>query len=271
MNYQSVIYNHREKFQTALTAKNYSEQTIRTYSSVLTKFLNDYPSPSKVPTDDIISFIASQKSTAYKKQAYGALQNFYKHVMKQPRKFGFIPFPKLEDRLRRIPTHEQILRMIAVARNTKHALILRLLYATGIRISELVGLQWQDVSRKPTIHVQGKGKRDRVLTLSQTTYEALRAYCKEYKLNCSTKSTDYVLGTEKPYSKTSVEVIVRKAARKAGIKIKVTPHLLRHACFQRLYDTGVPLEKIQVIAGHKSFATTRIYARLNPEKVTPHI
>lgn len=256
----------KESFENVMTAKNWTGQTKKTYRSVLNKFLSRYPNPKKLATDELIAYIASQGSRALMAQTYGVLNNLYKYVLKQPRKFGFIPFPKPEIKLNIEIPHEEVLERINSPENTKHRLILNMLYGTGLRVSELVKLKWNNISRTGkennplSILVNGKGNVQRRVPISQGLNNLLIQYCKEYKLNCN-NSDDFIFG--EGYSARSAQLICLKYCG-------VSPHKLRHLCAQWLVDNGAELETVRQLLGHRSLATVQIYARTRQDKiVTP--
>jgi len=161
--------------------------------------------------------------------------------------------------------------MIQKTQNVKHKLIISLLFATGMRLQEILNLRWCDIKRESgknplSVHIRGNGRKDRVLPLSETMYKQLMDYCSIYELDCNTKKQHYILGNEKPYSAKSVSMVVDQAAKRVGLE-KVSPHKLRHSCFVHLRDKEMDIETIRQLAGHSSAESTLIYARLNPQKV----
>ena len=164
-----------------------------------------------------------------------------------------------------ILSEEEVARLIESASTSYHRVILMTLYGTGLRREELCRLKVTDVdSQRMVIHVrQGKGNKDRDVTLSPRLLEVLRAYWKWRKpktylfpshLPLTARTTDH--------SKT-VWYAVREAARRAGIKKKVSPHMLRHSWATHLLERGTDLKTIQVLLGHVDLESTTIYLHLS--------
>ncbi len=143
--------------------------------------------------------------------------------------------------------------------------LLELFYLTGIRLSEMAGLQIRDISKDfSRILVHGKGKKERLVPLVGTARECLSLHLSE--------TGEAPEGSEGPVFRTSpggsalsvhqVGRIVRKASRKAGLGGRVTPHAIRHSCATHLLDRGMDLRKIQGLLGHESLGTTQQYTHV---------
>lgn len=254
-----------ERYETMMKVKNWTPDTRKVYLSMLKKFLREFNGNiHRATTDQITAYIASMPSRASMAQMYGTLKNLYTFVLKQPRKFGFIPFPKPEHSLPEIIEHETLLQSIESCPNAKHRLLLMVLYGTGIRLFELCKLKWSDIHRGKCLilRVKGKGNVVREVPLSERINKLLVEYCHEYKLRCG-NSNDYIFGGKKPYSKRSAHNVVRKY-------LDTNPQNLRHCYAQWLVDNGTELETIRQLLGHRQLSTVQIYARVKKENiVTP--
>ena len=151
------------------------------------------------------------------------------------------------------------------ANNIKHQCILTLLYSAGLRRSEVIALRISDIdSERMVINIRdGKGNKDRVTLLSYTTLDLLRAY---YRLHKPQKYLFEGMGGGK-YSPTSIAQLLKKAAKKAGIKKNVTPHMLRHSFATHLLEQGTDLRYILALLGHKSTRTTEIYTHVSTRAI----
>ena len=133
-----------------------------------------------------------------------------------------------------------------------------MLYYAGLRLSEVRNLRWQDIDfERKLIHVkQAKREKERVVFL----HERLKELLKEYGI----KQSGFVLISERGnrYCERTIQQIVKNAARKAGIKKKVTPHTLRHSFATHLLEAGADIRYIQQLLGHKSLRTTQIYTHV---------
>ena len=164
-----------------------------------------------------------------------------------------------------ILSEEEVARLIESASTSYHRVILMTLYGTGLRREELCRLKVTDVdSQRMVIHVrQGKGNRDRDVPLSPRLLEVLRAYWKWRKPKTYLFPSYYVSRQEKPITSHTVWNAVSVAARRAGIRKKVSPHLLRHSWATHLLERGTDLKTIQVLLGHVDLEATTIYLHLS--------
>jgi len=268
-----ISENESAMFIEFMRVKGFTPDTQRNYISNLRKFEREFKGNYKRATiDELVKYIAAIDSRATAGQMYGVLKLFYNNVLKQKKKFPFIPFPEREQRLPHLPAYAKVFEAIEKTENTKHNLILSVLFGTGIRLSEIIGLRWKDIRREQSdlnpisLHVSGKGKKDRIVPLSKANYDKLIAYCKEYNLGCETNKEHFIFANDKPYSKRSVANVVAEAGDRVGIKLH--PHLLRHLSFSYLREQGIDLADIQQLAGHSSSSTTMQYARFVPKKIT---
>ena len=155
---------------------------------------------------------------------------------------------------------EDVLNLVEQTNNIKHRCIVELLYGSGLRRNELINLKIEDIdSKRMLVRVkQAKGNKDRITLLSQNALRDLRCYYKTWK------PKEYLFEGQKggKYSGQSVVKVVKAAASQAGIRIPVTPHMLRHSFATHLLEAGVDLRQIQVLLGHQSSKTTEIYAHV---------
>jgi site-specific recombinase XerD len=155
---------------------------------------------------------------------------------------------------------EEITSMIKVTANLKHKLIIMLGYSSGLRLNEIISVRLSDIDRgRMQLRVkQSKGRKDRYTILSEKILPILDAYLDEY-------APDDLIFTGvggKAYSDKSVQEVVKKAAKNAGINKDVTPKTLRHSFATHLLENGVDLRYIQELLGHSSSKTTEIYTHI---------
>ena len=231
--------------------RKYSYRTGRSYLLIVKKFLNS----GKSPREFLLSY--SDKSRSTMRSVYFALKFFYENVLNE--KFEEkLPVARKENKLPVVLSREEIKRMIDVTKNTKHRLVLMFLYYAGLRLSELIHLKWQDIDlNRDIIHVKmAKGEKHRVTFLHPKLKEALGEY--------GIKNYGFVLKSDrgKKYCPKTIQEIVRKASKKAGVNKRVTPHALRHSFATHLLESGVDIRYIQQLLGHKSLRTTQIYTHV---------
>jgi integrase/recombinase XerD len=184
-----------------------------------------------------------------------------------------LQLPKQPHRLpRNVLTKSEARRLIETTPTTKphdvrDRTILEVLYATGIRRAELLGLTIYDADlQTATLRVDGKGNRTRIVPLTQSAIAALKLYLEEaravfaheagqVRLFVSTRSGG-------PLDDDDIVRIVRKAAIRAGIKKHVTPHTLRHTCATHLLKGRADIRQIQKLLGHRRLSSTEVYTRV---------
>jgi site-specific recombinase XerD len=250
-----------------LRLKNYAESSIENYVSQIRVFLNRFEKqatkPSEINESQIKQWLLESNSINGRRHRLSALKLFYRLTIKQPMKLKYVEYPRPEKKLPIVLSSDEIQSMFNVCQNLKHRVILALLYGTGMRVGELINLQWSHIDRKRmVIHIiAGKGAKDRQVQLSQSLIELLEKYFKEYKCK------PYVLSGQfsEKYSEKSVNEVLKQLSNKAGIKKHVHAHLMRHSAFTNLLEFGVDISIIQKIAGHSSSKTTEIYTHVSTQ------
>ncbi|UKN00183.1 site-specific integrase [Paracrocinitomix mangrovi] len=256
-----------ENYLSKLEFKRYSVNTARTYISCFEKFINHFSERKliEINENDIQEYLNMMArkgvSTSQLNQILNAVKFYYEVVEEMPNRFYSIERPFKEDKLPKVLSELEVQRIIAATTNIKHKCVLSLLYGSGLRRQELLKLKINDIdSERLMIKInQGKGQKDRYTIIGINTLEELRTYYKEYK-----PKVFLFEGTHpgSPYSAATIGKILIKAAKKAGIHKKVTPHMLRHSFATHLLENGTDLRYIQTLLGHNSSKTTEIYTRV---------
>jgi len=254
------IPKHLELYRRELVLKNYSENTIKNYVSQVDLFLRYYnkafTEPSKINEASIKDWLLQFKTRNSMCHSISALKLFYKLVIKQPMKFKYIEYPRSEKKLPKIIEKEFLLEQLDKIINSKHKALLTLTYSTGMRVSEVINLLISDIDSKRMIITirQSKGRKDRIVPLSQKVLELLRVYFMEYK------PKEYLFNGQfsNQYSETSCNQLVKKYIGK-----EYHMHLLRHSNATALLEAGTDLRYIQKHLGHSSSKTTEIYCHVS--------
>jgi integrase/recombinase XerD len=163
----------------------------------------------------------------------------------------------------RILPESEVHRMIALETDTRNRLLLRLLYAGGLRVSELCGLRWRDVQSSGDagqVTLFGKGGKTRTVLLTASTWRELEAA----RGDAGADEPVFVSQKGGPLSAVQAWRIVRAAARRAGIEGDVSPHWLRHAHASHALDRGAPIHLVQATLGHADLRTTSKYTHARP-------
>ena len=254
------ISEHVGNFIQEMKRRNYAQNTIDNYVSCLNLFfgksIKDHP--KNINETDIKNFLGTFKEVNTQRNYHSAIKKFYDVCLGQKEKFKYIPYAKKNEKLPIVLSVEEIQKMFSVCENTKHKLILALLYPCGLRVSELINLKWEHIDRSRMIIniIQAKGNKDRQVMLTQSLIPLLEKYWKEYK------SKVYILNgwkNELQYTDRSVGQVVKQLASKAGLNKRVYTHLLRHCAFTHMVEGGCDINLIQRIAGHSNVKTTNIY------------
>lgn len=258
-----------EKYSTDISLKYASKNTKENYTSCVSVFLNrfnNYREPKEIPTDEIKTWLLEAKTINTRKHRLCALNSFYKITVGMPCKIKKIPYPKPEKKLPIVLSQDEIQKMFDVCENVKHKVILSILYACGLRVSELINLKWSHIDRSRMIIniIAGKGNKDRQVMLPDTLIPLLEKYYREYL------PKEYVLNgqTSLKYSDRSVLQVVKQLADKAGINKRVYTHLLRHCSFTHLCEAGTDINIIQKLAGHNNVKTTMMYTHISDSLIS---
>lgn len=254
--------------------RNYSERTIETYVSMLAGLCKHYDlSPDKINTNQVKDYLQyrieeHQVSTATVNQMIGSWKILRRDVLGVTDDPIVLKRPRNVYKLPVILSRQEMISILQVNANVKHHTLLCLLYATGLRCSELLALRFADIdSARMVITVRnGKGNKDRQVFIKQDLLDLLRKYYIQYKPEI------YLFEGRKPgkpYSETSLGVVVKNSAKKAGINKVISPHTFRHCFATHLIEAGVNLKVVQDLMGHSCIKTTLTYLKLvNIENVS---
>ncbi len=188
-------------------------------------------------------------------------------VVVPPKKWSRLPAVLGDEHVRRIlsaPSDEQD------AHALRDRAILTLLYATGMRASELAGLNVRDVNfNLGIVRVMGKGGKERIVPAAEAALDAVRQYIQTDRASATADATGRLLlsRTGKPLAREDVYRTVRKYVRRAAVRGKVTPHTLRHAFATHLLAHGANLRSVQEMLGHADISTTQIYTHVDAERL----
>ena len=255
-----------------LQRRNYSAITTRNYLRVVTEFAKCFgKSPDKLGPNELRTYQAyllteCKLTPGTVVNRVAALRFFFVKTLKRHQFREFLPYPHDRRRLPTVLSREEVARLIDAAGTLFRRTLLMTLYATGMRRSELARLKVSDIDSQRMIIrvVEGKGGKDRDLPLSPSLLETLREYWRWRKPKTYLfPSRDPRRGPEQPISDKTVWIACSEAARRAGIRKRVTPHTLRHSWATHLLEAGTDLRTIQVLLGHGDLETTAQYLHLS--------
>ena len=252
-----------------LKQKRYSESTIRSYIAYFKDFIFHFGDADLdlITQEQINNYILdlvenTQISASQQNQRINAIKFYYEKVKSGERRSFSIERPRKSKLLPKVLSKEEIQKIILSCNNIKHKCILSLVYSAGLRRSELINLKLTDIhSDRGLVRIESaKGQKDRYSLLSSSLLKLLRAYYMRYR-------PQYWLfegqSPGQPYSDSNIGKILKEASLRAGIRNRVTPHMLRHSFATHLLEQGTDLRYIQELLGHGSSKTTEIYTHVS--------
>src|SRR6201997_826169 len=256
-----------------LERRNYSERTIRYYLRFVERFAQHFgKSPDKLGPEHLRTYHAYLFNQ--RKLSPGSVENhvtalrflfvrtLHRHEFRQ-----FLPFPRVRIKLPNILSGEEVARWIDASSGLFQRTLLMVLYGTGMRRAEIARLKITDIdSQRMVIHVvNGKGGKDRDLPLSPLLLETLRAHWRWLKPQTYLFPSRLHRNCEQPISDKIVWRACTEAPKRAGIRKKVTPHLVRHSWATHLLEAGTDLRTIQLLLGHEDLEVTARYLHLSQQ------
>jgi integrase/recombinase XerD len=251
--------NYYEICNQKLKYLNYSDRSIKSYLFYINQFLESTSiPPTRLTSNNFQSYLDTYNftSVSQQNQVINAIRFLYKFGL--DKRYNKVSFkrPKSEKKLPQVINGEYIKEQLSKITNLKHKTILSLTYSVGLRVSEVINLKIEDIdSKRMIIHIKNaKGRKDRVVPLSQKILELLREYFKEYR------PKEYLFNGQNSlqYSSGSCNQIVKKYL---GEKYHI--HQLRHSCATNLLENGTDIRLIQKILGHSNVKTTEIYTHVS--------
>ena len=248
-----------------LKLRGYSPETVKAYLKYNKNFILFCKKDASIVTiDDVKAYLAhliSDKGFSARSVnlARSALLFYYNDVLGKG--FVNIKTPKIARNLPTVLTKEEVKAMIKNTSSKKSRLMIEMLYASGIRVSELVNMKVDqlELGKKMAWVRGGKGAKDRLVILSEKLVKRLEKYLEGH-------SSEYLFpGRQDALSTRNVQQIVCATAKRAGIRKKVTPHTLRHSFATHLLEAGTDIRIIQDLLGHADLSTTQIYTHVSDE------
>ena len=254
-----------------LERRNYSEGTIRNYLRFVERFAQHFgKSPDKLGPEHLRSYQAyllkeRKLCPGSVEHHVAALRFFYLRTLHRPEFRQFLPYPKVPRKLPNILSREEVARLIEASSSLFQRALLMVLYGTGMRRAEVARLKIAHIdSQRMVIHVvDGKGHKDRDLPLSPALLETLRAYWRWLKPRTYLFPSRLHRDGERPISDKVIWLACSNAARKAGIRKRSNPHLIRHSWATHLLEAGTDLRTIQLLLGHEDLEVTARYLHLS--------
>lgn len=269
----SSIFTQLSRTKEILDLRRYSDSTKKTYLSFLKDFFYRFEGddPDSLTDEHVHKYLLEKVdkgvSSSTQNQAVNAIKFYYEKVLGQEKRYYYLQRPKREKRLPTILSQPDVAKVLENTANLKHRALLSLIYACGLRIGEALNLELRDINSKDSvIHIrQAKGKKDRIVPLSDKLLQLLRTYYRKFKPEKYLFEGQKGKGTR--YSAKSAQQVLQRSLRKACVQKRVTLHTLRHSYDTHLLVAGTNLRMIQKLLGHNSSKTTEIYTHITDVQI----
>ena len=264
-----------------------ADNTVQAYSRDLTRFFDFLEkqelTPLEVSKDQITeytSIIGRRLSSRSVARNISAVRSFFRFLVSEGRikssPTRLVETPRVSMRLPGVLSQadvEHLLSQPDVSRpiGQRDMAMLEILYATGLRVSELVNLKTQDLNLEAGyVRTLGKGSKERVIPMGEKAVAAVKEYLSGARIRL-TKGTNspylFLTFRGRPMTRQGFWKIIKKYGRQALIKKKLTPHSIRHSFASHLLDAGADLRSVQVMLGHADISTTQIYTHVTRERL----
>ncbi len=268
--------------------KGLASNSICAYSADLKKYakylkkrgLNDLGSIARKDIIDFLFFMRKKILPVSIARILSAIKSFHKFLLREKitshDPSELIETPKLEKKIPDFLTTDEVTRILRAPnlkklQGIRERAILELLYATGLRVSELVGLRSSDINLDVGfIKCKGKGSKERIVPIGKIAGHFLKKYFEEARnklLGKKVSSYIFLAQGGRALSRQSVWKMINKMVSKSHIKKQVSPHTLRHSFATHLLEGGANLRSVQEMLGHASITTTQIYTHINQSRL----
>lgn len=264
-----------------------SDNTVQAYSRDLSRFFHFLETKSLTPLEvqqahiaDYLIMLGHEISARSVHRNTSAIKMFFRFLVSEGRiktsPARILETPKLSMRLPGILSLSEVDRLLSepdpsTPRGLRDRAMLEIIYATGLRVSELVNLKISNIDLETGyIRTVGKGSKERIVPIGEKAREALKEYLKQgrpeiaKRINTPYLFLNYRRGT---ITRQGFWKIIKKYGKDAGIKKKITPHCMRHSFASHLLEAGADLRSVQVMLGHADIATTQIYTHVTRKRL----
>lgn len=264
--------------------KNYSDHTFISYKTDLDEY-KEYLNGKDVRNTDykfIRGYLTYMFDKKYEKKTISrhisTLRSFYKYLLSEniikKNPMVLISNPKLDKKLPNFLYYDELEILLNIPdRSTvlglRDALILELLYSTGIRVSELINIKLKDINRSNRkILILGKGSKERYVLYGEVLDNLLDIYLKESRSKLN-KNSEYLILNKNGNKITDrgVRLIIEKILKKGSLDFHVSPHTLRHTFATHMLENGADLKSVQELLGHENLSTTQVYTHVTNERL----
>jgi integrase/recombinase XerD len=265
--------------------KGAAANTVAAYRRDLTKYLNWRINNPQSPIKEY-AFSIKDLAPSSLERNYSAVRSFHNYLNREfqiPDPTDELPETGKRQRLPKALSVDDITKLVEAAKDPSNPislrdyLLLELLYSTGARVSEVVGINLNDISESSiagesiwVVKLRGKGGKERIVPLGSYAKSAIDDYfvrCRPSLLKKLNENALFLNNRGTRLSRVSAWEIVKSAASKSGLNTRVTPHIFRHSYATHLLDGGADIRVVQELLGHSSVTTTQIYTLITIDKV----
>lgn len=267
--------------------KKYSNKTIVSYYNDLLEYNefinNNFLNILNINYDDVKEYMKYLYSLSISKSSISrklsSIRGLYNYLVREDiiidNLFNKISNPKKDKYLPKFLSNNDLDKLFSICTydnpiNQRNSVIIELLYATGIRVNELVNIKINDLElNERTIKVLGKGNKERIVVFNNHTKKAIYTYLNDGYYMFNKKNTGYLILNKNgdKLSDRYVRNIINKLVVKANIDIKISPHTFRHTFATDMLEEGSDLMTVKELLGHESLNTTSIYTHITNEQV----
>lgn len=266
--------------------KNYSDNTIISYRKDLEEYETYLKEKNKNIKDTDYKFIRSYLTYMFDKKYekktisrhISTLRSYYKFLFEEKKikknPMELISNPKLDKKLPNFLYYDELEILLNIPDKSttlglRDALILELLYSTGIRVSELINIKMKDINRSnKKILIFGKGSKERYVLYGDVLSNLLDLYINESR-NKLNKNSDYLILNKNGNKITDrgIRLIISKILKQGSLDFHVSPHTLRHTFATHMLENGADLKSVQELLGHENLSTTQVYTHITNERL----
>ena len=260
--------------------RNYSKLTVKSYREDLEEFLcvtklNDVFNATEEDIKKYYKYLYN-KSNSTVSRKISTLKSYYKYLSKNSNYSNLMTKFRLPKKKKSLPTFlnysdlEELINASGEGEyGERNRLIIEMLYATGVRVSELVNIKLSDIdTEEKMIRIHGKGSKERFVFYGEYCEEALNKYINGLRRKLSVKSDCDFLFLNKyggRISDRSIRNIINEIIKNTSVKMNVHPHTLRHTFATHLLTQGIDLKSVQFLLGHENLSSTEIYTHVTDE------
>jgi len=284
----SALENNLKEFINYIyIEKKLSDNTKNAYNQDLSNYIEylsekGITSPDKIKKEDIIKYIGNLSeniSSRSVNRKIVSIKSFHKFLVRESiiktNVTSDIDSPKIGKYLPKVLNIEEINKLLDIKPVTpfdyRNKAMLELMYATGLRVSELVNLKLDDINLEMAIvRCMGKGSKERMIPLGDIAVHSLSNYIKFYRSLMLKKTQTNILFINnhgKPLTRQGFFITLKSIAREKGIRTDFSPHTLRHSFATHLIEYGADLRSVQELLGHSDISTTQIYTHVAQNKI----